>query len=313
MSWNKKPEPKPFGIPLDEVELLLGGTNLKPTRDGDSLVVQHEKFTTRITVLPPPPQEAEEHKIRAVVQIKTTMPPEGASVFGSIGGCAMANSFATLGSLIVDGRENYIGSRLTIYQQDNAWPLHLNLIVSATIASAETIVGAVRREFGQEPHRGGICRWAAADFENIERMLAQVSVCTGGGLGVTAEFGLRRGAVAAVAGHEGTALWQMIGDQPHPEYGGGIFCLLQLPHQIPDEAQLHQILNRLNVLEMEPNNLPPHFGAWCTGRLGHNPAYISFIPNTLHRHPSIMENLSAWAIHRAQIADATLASMGVSS
>jgi hypothetical protein len=71
------------------------------------------------------------------------------------------------------------------------------------------------------------------------------------------------------------------------------------------------IVERLNVMEMAPLDLPPHIGAWCTGTLGNNPAYVTFLPNFFHDKASIAVNVSVWAAGRAQWANAMLASLGV--
>ena len=64
---------------------------------------------------------------------------------------------------------------------------------------------------------------------------------------------------------------------------------------------------------MAPHDLPPHFGAWCPGRLGNNPSYVTFLPNALHSAPGIAVNTAFWAMNRAQWANAMLASLGVRS
>jgi hypothetical protein len=62
----------------------------------------------------------------------------------------------------------------------------------------------------------------------------------------------------------------------------------------------------LNRLEMQGNDLPPHFGAWCRGVRDTNPAYVSFLPNVLHGTNGIAVNMSFWAMSRAQMADVML-------
>ena len=64
-------------------------------------------------------------------------------------------------------------------------------------------------------------------------------------------------------------------------------------------------------MEMAPNDLPPHFGAWCQGHLDDNPAYVAFFPNVMHAIKGIALNASIWALHRAEWASAALASLGV--
>jgi hypothetical protein len=77
-----------------------------------------------------------------------------------------------------------------------------------------------------------------------------------------------------------------------------------------DESRIDPILNKLNQMEMAPNDLPPHFGAWCPGNLDNNPAYVSFCPNVMHEIEGIALNASMWALPRAEWADAALASLG---
>jgi hypothetical protein len=144
----------------------------------------------------------------------------------------------------------------------------------------------------------------------IRSHLSKVCVCTGGGLAITAEFALKGGELSATAGDRNTALWQMSAEQPHPAIGGGLFCLLQLPYRFSDD-KLDRIINELNKMEMQPHDLPPHFGAWCKGRLQDNPAYVSFLPNALHSVSGIGVNFSGWAMARAHWAHAMLMSMGV--
>ena len=111
-------------------------------------------------------------------------------------------------------------------------------------------------------------------------------------------------------GDHRTALWRIFADQPHPALGGGIFCLLELPHWIAEESRIDPILNQLNQMEIAPNDLPPHFGAWCPGNLRNNPAYVAFFPNVMHDIERIALNTSIWALHHAEWADAALASLG---
>ncbi len=146
------------------------------------------------------------------------------------------------------------------------------------------------------------------------RRAARCPVCAcapscGGGL--TVEFPLHEGSVSAAAGNLDTALLQLVADQPHPELGGGLFGLLQLPHRIDDERRLREVCCRLNAREMAPNDLPPHFGAWYPGRRGNNLGYVCFLPNALHSVQGIALNVAVSAMHRARWAGAMLPALGV--
>lgn len=312
MFWKKKRDPRPLGVPWERLIVALSATTLEVTRDGDSLIVGHPNFSTHVNVVRPPDRESKDSPIAAVVQVRTALPREVAALFSKPELTARMNKLATLGALTADGGDVFVGSRLTLYEGEEAGDVQIPMLLFSVILSTSSLLGAMRRTFGPEEGEKSASAWVEGDFEQVEGYLSRVSVCTTGGLGLTAEFGLREGAVSAVVGDDDTALWQLQGDQPHPELGGGLFCLLQLPHQLSDQARLDRVLVQLNQMEMAPHDLPPHFGAWCPGRRGNNPAYVSFLPNVLHSAvPGIAVNMSAWALGRAKWASAMLTSIGI--
>jgi len=277
------------------------------------LVARHEHYTTRVEVVPPENRETEDGPIRGVVRITTELPKQLLEVFKKPEATVAMNGFAALGSLFSDGTSVYIGSRLTIYEAEDAWrTLHLPLLMFTTIMGAEAILGAVRRTFNNEVYADEPTKWTDDDFQQVKSRLSSFCLCTTGGRGLTAEFGLSEGAVTAAAGHN-TALWRLKTDQPHPELGGGLLCVLEMPH-LAEKNRLHEICEQLNNMEMTAADLPPHFGAWTEGKLGSNPAYVSFFPNAFHelRGTSPMAvNAAFWAANRAQWANRVLASLGV--
>jgi hypothetical protein len=158
---------------------------------------------------------------------------------------------------------------------------------------------------------GGNSEWNESDFRQAHESLSKVAFGSYGSDGLSAEIGLKRGAVSVFAGDTATCLLQLIADQPHPELGGGLLVLLQMPHNIADNSELAQLCGKLNCLEMAPADLPPHFGAWCPGS-DCTLTYVSFLPNALHNViPGIAMNCAFWAFHRAHWADAILATFGV--
>jgi hypothetical protein len=225
---------------------------------------------------------------------------------------SLINHMATLGAVTEDKGRFYVGSRLTVYEGENAWNVQFGLVLYSIVVGVDTVLGAARKLFTKEPPRPAErSLWTDPDFELVHSYLSRVSVCTTGGLGLSAEFGIRKGEMSAIAGHHNTALWQMMADQPHPELGAGLFCLLNMPHQVSDKEKLDRAIKELNRLEMQGNDQPPHFGAWCSGTIDNNPAYVSFLPNALHSANGIALNMSFWAMSRAQIADAMLLTMGI--
>jgi hypothetical protein len=310
----KRTNSNPLDVPLGDLLMLLRPTTIKASLKGNALLARHEHYTTRVEVVPPATRETEDGPIKAVVRITTELPKQLSGFFKKPEATVAMNRFAALGALFSDGASTCIGSRLTIYEAENAWgTLHLPLLLFTTIMGAEAILGAVRRTFNKEPYVEGDSAWTQGDFEQVETRLSRVCVCTTGELGLTAEFGLSKGAVTAVAGHH-TALLQLKGDQPHPELGGGLFLVLEMPHQLHDEKSLSQLCMELNKMEMAAADAPPHFGAWCEGKLGSNPAYVSFFPNAFHEArevSAIAVNAAFWAANRAQWANRVLASLGV--
>jgi hypothetical protein len=234
---------------------------------------------------------------------------------------AVINRMATLGALTFDGDDVFVGSRLTVLESDHAWNIQGPLVL-LSISAAEDILRAPRKALTGQPNGNGKSAWGTRDFEQVEAIFSQRCVCVGEEHGVTAEFALdtvnaepalETGLVEVTAGGGGTALWKIVSDEPHPAIGGGLFCMLELPHRLRGEPWLSQVLQQLNELEMQAEPLPPHFGAWCAGTLGDNPAYVSFLPNALHdAAPGIAANMTAWALGRAEWANITLASFGVS-
>ena len=313
MFWNKKVDPRPFGVNLDELSQLLSACNLGVKQSGDGLIVKHRELETLVAIERPEIAETENGLIKAIVKIKTYLPKEISHFLSTPESTVAMNAMVTLGALTVEDGKLFIGSRVTIYEEEDAWNIHLPLIFFATIINADSLLGAMGKTFTGAELNHSDSDWVDEDFDNVERILSTICVCTTGHLGLTAEFSLREGEVSAVAGHHRTALWQLSADEPHPEMGGGCLCMLQLPHQISDESKLKKIIVQLNQMDMAANDLPPHFGAWCIGRMGDNPAYVSFLPNALHSVDGISVNFSIWANARAQWANAMLASLGVTA
>ena len=224
--FKRKPNPRSLGVPLDSLEKALQPTTLETSRDGDALVVGHEKLVSRVEVIPPANPETEDGPISAVVTIKTPLPEELTSFVDNPNLISAINSMATLGAVTEDGGDYFIGSRLTVYEQEDAWNIQFPLLLFTIIGGVDSLLGATRRMFTKEPPAGGKSEWTEGDLDLVHSYLSRISVCNTGGMGLTAEFGLKADAVSAAAGDHETALWQLMADQPHPELGGGLFRLL---------------------------------------------------------------------------------------
>ena len=95
----KKPSPSPRGVPLGDLEAALKQTTLKASRDGDTLVVKHERLVTRVEVAAPENPDADDGKIAAIVTIKTELPPEFGNFVTKPGSVSLINHMATLGAV----------------------------------------------------------------------------------------------------------------------------------------------------------------------------------------------------------------------
>lgn len=312
MFGKKKLNLTPQGVALGELLIGLQATTIKASMDGDALVAQHAHYKVRVEVSPPSTRESKNGPIKAVVRVISELPKPILQLFAGIEADATAtfNSFAALGSINVDHGRVSIGSRLTIYEAEDAWSsLHLPLLMFTVLGGTQGILGGIRRALSDEETAEGESEWTLNDFKGVQKFLSRLCVCTESESGLTAEFRLSQGAASAAVGAHDTALFQLMADQPHPELGGGLFCLLQMPHQTVNQEQLKKICIQLNNMEMAECDSPPHFGAWCEGKLGGNPAYVSFLPNALYPVNGLALNASIWALHRAQWANRVLESL----
>jgi hypothetical protein len=313
MFWKKKPSPNPLGVPLNEIALLLSTGTIKTSIEGNVLLARHEHYTTRVEVVPADPGSASDAPIKAVVRVITELP---AAIQQMVAGretglFAAFNAMAALGAMTMQNGKACITSRLTIFEDEVAWAdLHLPLLAFTIIGGTAAILGAMNRTFSGAASRGGSSSWMESDLDLLAEALSEDLACSAGGLGFTAEFGLADGAISAAAGHRNTALFQLRADQPHPEFGGGLFVLLQLPHGLPSVQKVHEVCMRLNELELAAGGLAPHFGAWCPGRRGNNVAYVSFLPNALYKAKNIALNTVFWGNRRALWGNAQLAALG---
>lgn len=304
---------RPYGIPLDSLQVALQAGHLLVHREGNSLVGTHEGgLITRISVDCPDDFHSELGAVKAVVSVRTELPSEIGSLIRAPEHLAVFNPMTTLGALTNEDGKLILGSRIVVYEEENAWDLQALLIIGAALSGAPTMLNAIHMALNRQADEpeGTESAWSDDDMDQARAYLSKFSVCNAGHGGLTAEFSLRDGEFSAAQGAHRTALWRMMTEQPHPS-GAGLFTLLELPHRISEKPQLARMLDRLNSIEMQPGDQPPHIGAWCPGTLGDNPAYVTFLPNFLHSHSGIAVNVSFWAMSRAQWANGILASRGI--
>ena len=292
---------EPCGIPLTDLKGSLERMGCSgEIRGGDTLVLASETHTTEIRVREADRDHGSPDPIQARVTVISSLAPSIAAVPDKPEKLLALNGLAALGCLRTDGDEITVESALTVFEDEGAWAsLQRPLIGAAVMHSADAILGAIRGGTANESTQEVESAWGGPDFKVVESVLSGMCVCNADTAGLTAEFGLSAGAVTVGFGGCNTALYQQMPDQPHPHLGGGLLCKIEMPHRYADLATLASVCGRLNMLEMTTMNQPPHFGAWCEGRLGGNPAYVTFLPNVLHGVNRIALNEAIWALSRA--------------
>ena len=301
----------PRGFPLGEVVDLLPEKVFKVSTTGNGLSIREENRRTLVDVVAPVSKEGSLATITSVVIVKTKFGGDFTSIPNLRRIVCLYNRMATLGSLIEHKGEVYVGSRLTVYENEEPWPIHIPFVCAGIVTAPSALHRVITEDLTNYGVPSGESDWTEADLLQAQKHLSQFCVCTVGGKSLTAEFPLGESSISAISGRGMTALWQITGERPHPVIGGGLFCQLQLPYTFGAQAKLDEVIAQLNRMEMAPHDLPPHFGAWCEGELGGNPAYVCFLPNELHCAEGIAVNVSVWAIHRAEWASAMLAALGL--
>jgi len=139
---------------------------------------------------------------------------------------------------------------------------------------------------GQEP-----CRWTAQEFQSAvdEYMNKPPSLMgSAGGLGLTVEFP-----------HGGeSSLFRVLGDQPHPRYGNGLFMLQSFPLAEQSDASGARMALAMNATELGSKPSGYGFGSYAfRDNMIH---FTSFIPNAAYR-PGLLPNIYFAAAERARM------------
>lgn len=317
MFWKSGSRAEPLGVRLSDIQRMLAGTSVKATLAKSGLTVRHEHYTVWVDVVPPDTVEQGEDAIRAVVRVVAELPAQVQHLFARdpVGMSSTFNGFAALGALCDFDGSLCVGSRLTIFAQEDAWvSLHLPLLVCTVLGSTEAVLGTLHQVLmKKQREQTEPSMWGGRELGLVAHYMRGVCFCNSSESSFTAEFELQEGEYSAMGGHHSTALFRLETEEPHPSLGGGLFCLLQMPHEVRTKARLNEICMHLNRAEMQAHDLPPHFGAWCAGRRANSPAYVCFLPNALKHVPGIEVNVTLWALARSRWASAMLASLGVTA
>lgn len=132
-----KQDTNPHGVALNELLQLLQSTSFKSSINDNTLVAREGSYTTRVEVIEPENRETIDQPIQAMVRVTTELPSDLAELFKDPEMTVSTNRFATLGALTSEQGKVYIGSRLTIYEGENAWEtLHMPLLLFSVICAS---------------------------------------------------------------------------------------------------------------------------------------------------------------------------------
>jgi hypothetical protein len=106
---------------MEDLTKALSLTGMETSRTGGSLTVRRPKMVTHVDVVSPDARRTAHALFEGVVQIKTEVPPDLAPCFSDGRLVAKANALATLGALTHDKGRWFIGSRMTIFREENVW------------------------------------------------------------------------------------------------------------------------------------------------------------------------------------------------
>ena len=150
------------------------------------------------------------------------------------------------------------------------------------------------------PEGGEPCRWTASEFQSVvdEYMNKPPSLFgSAGDLGFTVEFPY---------GEEGSSLFQVKGDVPHPRYGNGLFMLqsfhlVEDPDQPGSGARMALFFN-----SAELGDMPQGYGFGSYSFRDDKLHFTSFFPNLAYS-PGLLPNIYFAAAQRARMVSRTLA------
>ena len=277
-------------------------------------IIKSKQSETLINITKPEYVTEDNQIVSSVLTIKTKLPKYFEKFIDNYDAIRTLNRFASLGAITLLDGENYIGTRLTMYEGDNSWNLHMPLITMTVLCAEQCITGALEKLGSGKPSPSEKSLWQGKDFKVVEQYLGQMCVCNADDNGFTAEFPLTEKATSAgISGKMETALLTLKANENHLELGGGLFSLLSMPHRFENQKELFHLAKKLNQIEMESIDLAPHYGAWTTGSET-TLSYVSFLPNLIYEingTKNIAVNIGIWSSVRAHAATKLLAAEGI--
>lgn len=297
---------------LDLMGNFIGASPAQVVRRPGVLEVRDGTQLTCVTAETPAVMKTGSGTVLTVLRVQAAVPADLEPALDTPGALGVFNRFATLAAATRKDGKLFIGSRLTVFEEDESFvELHGPLMVGATLLGATSIfrgMGALMS--GKEPSTEP-CAWTLGDFQAAQRSLRRFCICTADAGGMTAELSTAPGSGLMIAGDTNTAHWEMVTWPAHPEEGSGLLCGLEMPQRFATQEALYDAIDALNSAEMDAIEAPPHLGACCVGLKGLELVYVTFVPNFLREAiDRLPMHLTLWASARGAWARAELERLG---
>ena len=304
----------PFGVPFHTILNSLNDPSKEIIQNKTQAIIKSKKTETLIDISKPEFINKDNRVISSVLIIKTKLPSYFDKLIANYDAIRTLNQFASLGAITLIDNEYYLGTRLTIFEGDDLWKLHIPLITMTVLCAEDSIIGALEKIGSGKSAPTEKSFWKNKDFKIVENYLKKICVCNYEDLVFTAEFPLSENAISVgISEKINTALLTLKANENHLELGGGLFSLLNMPHSFENQEELFYIIKKFNQIEMQGIDLAPHYGAWTSGN-EKTLSYVSFLPNIIYNlkgAEDIAVNMSYWASERAQAANKILSAEGI--
>lgn len=308
-------------FPIDNAEQYIGSNRHNVERNGRVIRWQDLDGIVELTVEPIVQRTYDDLVVRERVTLSYCAPWLNELTARQ---ALVLNKWATLGAFVPAdaGSPGRLICKVGVFDGDRAAAerVYAPLICTEAMVIAWHAARMARSEFSVDPDLSPLTRtdeappFDTADFDAVNSLADQHGlVATLGEHQFTVEFPWDPGARSRLFAKEElrekllaggdrtpeevdrlggrTSLLQILTTEPHPLYGNGVLCRLEIP-VATDDDKAASLIDELNRWELSGDDLPPLFGAWCMGPRA--PTFVTFIPNQ-YCVPGLLQNLYVWA------------------
>ena len=305
----------PLGVPLNMLAAFLPTQDFQVRREGATLVVDHEGYTTKVTVKPPGLRPPWAPPIQSVVLVVTELPDCIAyrQLPASRATASLLNSLASLGSVHAAEDRLLLASRLSCTNCGfEEWMDRNTPLLAARIMDGhQSILSGFERLMLSQPPPGGRSNWLPEDLKAAEIEISHLTSCECDEQELTASVPLDAFSTGRPTEGEACATLHMSTIQDHVHHGPGLSVSLLMPHHIADKSRINDLCHLLNVRELDASYECPHFGAWMPTHRLDGVIFRTFLPNYLHSIPDIASLFAVWNLNRAVWASEQLTREGI--